>query len=91
MLCVCAVDDVIESGIIKNRNVTRDFLDRRPLLKFGWRFLVWVCFSFFVRTKKKSTTGDSDVDGSSVSQSRTASRGTAVEDLSVRAREISLV
>ena len=31
------------------------------------------------------------VDGSSVSQSRTASRGTAVEDLSVRAREISLV
>ena len=31
------------------------------------------------------------VDGSSVSQSRTASRGIAVEDLSVRAREISLV
>ena len=31
MLCGCAVDDVIESGIIKNRNVTRDFLDRRPL------------------------------------------------------------
>ena len=32
MLCGCAVDDVIESEIIKNRNVTRDFLDRRPLL-----------------------------------------------------------
>ena len=30
-------------------------------------------------------------DGSSVLQSRTASRSTAVEDLSDRAREISLV
>ena len=53
MLCGCAVDDVIESGIIKIETL-RDFMDRRPLgqsLCRHWNTDFGAFFCFFCRRR----------------------------------------